>query len=264
MSGIEAGVPERWEPLILPAELREQLAAEYPDLMRLKDWVLTAYALQTGIQLHPKTATPIQYTQLAAWLGFHSSHGNLSFNDVLLRKWRRLQFLLFTTYNGKADTISWRRCQICRSLYSDENSGELSRFVIRITPISRQAVKKKVFKAFQSALKSRFAEAILPAVKDGGICIALTFILSNKRKDKDVDNMCKALIDGFSRAIGFNDSLVHHLDGMKLRFPCDEEYLYIRVARSYLNNHADVLAPVLHHSWAGMELINLADYMPTD
>lgn len=77
-----------------------------------------------------------------------------------------------------------------------------------------------------------------------------------------MDNMSKAILDAFSRAVGFNDRFVHHLDVVKLIFPITEEYIYIRVAPSALNEHSDVVASTFHHSWAGMQKIELADYMP--
>ena len=96
--------------------------------------------------------------------------------------------------------------------------------------------------------------------------MALTFVLKHerdKRWPRDVDNMAKAVMDAFSRAVGFDDKFVHHLDIIKLIFPAAEEYVYIRIAPSALNEHADVVASTFHQSSQfARKRIDLADYMP--
>jgi len=118
-----------------------------------------------------------------------------------------------------------------------------------------------MFKAFQVAFAERFSARPVKIGKTGRVCIALIFVLSAKRRNKDVDNMSEAILDAFSRAVGFDDKFVHHLDVIKLIFLITEEYVYMRVAPSALNEHGDVIAPVFHQSWAGMQKIDMADYL---
>ena len=138
----------------------------------------------------------------------------------------------------------------------------VSRFTVRITPISRQASKPEIFKAFQAAFAKRFSDRSKDIGKTGRVCIALTFILNKKQKDRDVDNMSKTILGAFPRAMGFDDRFVHHLDVAKLIFYSTEKYVFIRIVPSALNEHDDVIAPTFHQSWAGMQPIELADYMP--
>ena len=71
-------------------------------------------------------------------------------------------------------------------------------------------------------------------------CMSLTFVLNRAHRERDIDNMSKALIDATSRAMGFDDKHIHHLDAVKLMSPDVEEYVRIRLARSFVNVHDDV------------------------
>lgn len=253
--------PVGWKPIAVTDEVYEQMNKEAPDVSWLRRWMLANYAAQSGAQIQPETATPTQLAELARWLIFQEMNGG---TGALRRRWRRLEHILHGDYSGKVGAISRRHCFMCHGGRPADDLFPVSKHTVRITPISRQASESKpgTFNAFQAAFVKRFSEHPVDIGKTGRLCIALTFVLSARKPDRDVDNMSKAILDAFSRAVGFNDRFVHHLDVVKLIFPCTEEYVFIRIAPSALNEHGDVVAPGFHHSWAGMQPIELADYMP--
>lgn len=253
--------PEAWKAVAWTDEVHAQVNKERPDVPWLRDWILANYAAQSGVQIQPETATPLQLADLAKWLAFQELNGG---TGTIRRRWRQLDHILYSYYSIKINAISQRHCFVCLGRRHVDDLFPFGRYTVRITPISRQASKSKpgMFGAFQAAFAKRFSERPVDTGKTGRICMALTFVLNEKKQDRDVDNMSKAILDAFSRAVGFNDKFVHHLDVIKLIFPVTEEYIYIRVAPSALNEHADVVAPTFHHSWLGMQRIELADYMP--
>ena len=246
------------------AEVCAEMSKERPDVPRLRRWMLGNYAAQSGIQIQPEDpldATSAQFIGLAKWLAFQELNDGVG---ILMRRWPRLQHILHADYSTKISAVSQRHCSICHGGRPMGDLLPISRYVVRITPISRQASRSKpgAFGAFQAAFAERFSKRPVNIGKTGQICMALTFVLNERKQDKDVDNMSKAILDAFSRAAGFDDGSIHHLDVVKLVFPDAEECIYIRVAPSALNEHSDVTAPAFHHSWSGMERIELADYMP--
>lgn len=72
--------------------------------------------------------------------------------------------------------------------------------------------------------------------------------------------MAKALLDAFSRALGFDDKNVHHLDLLKLIDDFQEEYVVVRVAPSHLQNRSNIVLPIANHAWAGQPALRLADF----
>jgi len=261
MTDIRASAPAVWTPIARTDAVQAAMNKEHPDVPWLRRWMLDNYAAQNGAQIRVEDATPSQLTNLAHWLAFQEVNDG---TGTLRRRWRRLDHVLYSDYSAKVSAISQRHCFICSGGRPIDDLFPRGRYTVRITPISRQASKSKpgMFKAFQAAFEKRFSARPVDIGKTGRVCIALTFVLSAKKRDKDVDNMSKAILDAFSRAVGFDDKFVHHLDVMKLIFPITEEYVYIRVAPSALNEHGDVIAPVFHQSWAGMQKIDMADYLP--
>jgi len=67
-------------------------------------------------------------------------------------------------------------------------------------------------------------------------------------------------MDAFSRAVGFDDKDIHHLDVLKLIGQVPEEYMFIRTAPSHLQDCSTVMVPSFEVNWAGQEKLNLADY----
>lgn len=81
--------------------------------------------------------------------------------------------------------------------------------------------------------------------------------MSVENRDRDVDNMSKGAQDAFCRAVGLNDRFVQHLDVVKLTFYSMEEWMFLRTASSYLNDHDEVIAPILDVNWAATEPLEI-------
>ncbi len=242
--------PASWEPLTLSDEAGHQLASKQPNIPWLRNWLLAAYAAQSGNRLQPKTATNAQLIELAQWLRFQQMENHL---NVLTPVWRRLEDVLYHTYDLKINSIKQRRCHICQVARLESDLFFTNVKTVAIKPISRQASEAEVFDAYQATFAKRLAVSPLMIGNTDRICLALTFVLNKNRNDRDLDNMSKAAMDALSRAAGFDDKHVHHLDVVKLILPIKQERIHMRIAPSALNVHDDVVAPFLHESSLGME-----------
>lgn len=131
---------------------------------------------------------------------------------------------------------------------------------IRIAPQSRQVLDKIDWAAFQQAVATWWKRKTLDLGLSKHVCIAVTYVLTTDRKDRDLDNMTKAIMDAFSRAVGFNDKDIHHLDVLKLIGEAPEEYMFIRTAPSHLQDRSTVMVPIFDANWAGQEKLKLEDY----
>ena len=254
-------IPKSWRPLEeadAPPNVIAELRAEHPNVQVLRDWILAMYAEQRGLALRGPTAPPDQSLELAAWMAFQAMESDF---NVILRRWPRPDYLLFATNNEKISTLAQRHCRICHGSRPVSDRFPKYNIPIRIPPISRQASKASTFKAFQAAIKHRIAKRDFDLKSTDRFCMKLTFVLDLLRRDKDLDNMTKALQDAFARALGFDDVHIQHLDVAKLRFPSAEEFVYVGLSRSFLNEHENVLAPVFNHTWAGQEVLNLASFL---
>jgi hypothetical protein len=251
-----------WQPLALsdvPAEIRGELETEHPNIDRLRGWLLTTYAQQSGRPIETVTGSSQELARLAHWLAFQTMRAGF---DVSWRRWPQLHHLLFSTYSSKANLIAQRGCPICHGARPVDDLFPVYLLPIRISPISRQAATSQVFTAFQAAFRHHFATRTVDLGRTGYYCLALTYVLDTNRRDRDLDNLTKAVQDALARALSFDDRRIQHLDVVKLRFPSSEEYIYVRLAPSALNEHGDVVAPIVAHSWAGQESLNLDDFMP--
>lgn len=186
--------------------------------------------------------------------------------NLHLRKYPMLQFVFYGTYADKAGIIAQRRCHICSIGRPMDEMIPIHTLSLRSTPISRQAAGPGVFKAFKRALRAYFSErernnAPIDLGPTGRIYMSFTFILNEHNNNKDLDSMTKALLDALAQALKFNDRHVHHLNVAKLIFAGIEEYVFVHLAPSALNEHSDVMASIMNISWPGRDRIDLADFM---
>jgi hypothetical protein len=64
--------------------------------------------------------------------------------------------------------------------------------------------------------------------------------------------MAKILMDALKGVIMEDDRYVDHLRLTRLANNGGEEYVYVRISNSNLNDHSDVAGNVLLHEWGGM------------
>jgi Holliday junction resolvase RusA-like endonuclease len=242
---------EGWRSLSLgdlPEHLRATIGAEFPHSDSIARWLKDQFAQQASIADQPGSED-----EFARWLMWQEVNGD---PNLRVRKWPSLDFFLHSTHRSKALVLSQRFCRLCASL-----DAPIYYTPIRITPISRQAVSGDLFKAFQSAIKDWLSKRNIPIPESSPRCVAITFVLDPSKRDRDLDNMAKALQDAVSRALSFNDKHIQHLDLIKLFIPGTEEYVYIKMQASVINSNTDVVHPVINHRWATENAIDIQDYM---
>jgi Holliday junction resolvase RusA-like endonuclease len=244
-----------WRPLCpgdVPADIAAEFLAECPNAEVLRSWVIASYELQSGEVGVDGVA------DLARWLVFQEEQSEFSF---VYRKWPRLENVLFGTFSDKTIRLAQRHCTICDGGHPiDEQFPQLV-LPIRITPLSRQAASTVDWTAIQTAVKSRVDTGRHGLTKNQPICLSLTFVLSSANRDRDLDNLTKAMQDAIARALEINDRFVHHLDVAKLVYADAEEYVYVRTSPSFLNTHRNVIAKTFNQSWAGQSRLELADFV---
>ena len=81
-----------------------------------------------------------------------------------------------------------------------------------------------------------------------------------KGAQKDLDNMAKAIVDAVKNVLFGDDRRIDHLNIIRIKSP-DEEFVYLNIRQTKLNEHNDVLVPRMLHSWAGAEVLNLEDFI---
>ena len=250
---------KEWIPLTLdqmPNLVRKQFNAPDFDGTDLRVWVIEQFERQVGLAIDLLGCTDDELARAKRWWTFQFENSN-----VVFRRYPVLQSLMHGTLSEKATTLSQRDCQVCSGLLPGERQFPRYTLPIRIEPESRQALDSIDWSAFQAAIRSRFAANKYDVGMIPHFCIAFTFVLSNARLDRDVDNMAKALLDALSRALGFNDKNVHHLDLLKLIDDFQEEYVIVRIAPSYLQNRSNIVLPITNHGWAGQPPLRLADFV---
>ena len=253
---------EEWSPLTfrsMPSSIQNHLRQPTVDGTALRAWVVGEFERQVGFSVDLSNSTTSEFALAMKWWSFQLENG-----DVCFRKYPVLQPLLHGTLTHKVSTLAQRHCYICSGLLPSDRQFPIWVLPIRIEPASRQALDSIDWAAFQNAVRSRFEadHRTYDPTSYLHLCLAFTFVLASSSRDRDVDNMAKALLDAFSRALGFNDKDVHHLDLLKLVDDFPEEYVYIRVAPSHVGGRSDILLPVTNQTWVGQPALRLRDFIP--
>lgn len=258
---------EGWKPLQpfdVPAEVWGQFQSEDPDVNVFKKWLFEEYSRQSGKSINVDNATHQALRSLAAWFGFQGLNSELVLH---FRRHPKLQAIFHPTYASKITTIAQRFCYICGAGRPSAEMVPVHTLSLPINPMSRQKkstrkfTKSRYFKAFKDAIKNHFLHRNMNLGPTGRFCLAVTFVLNARKKDKDLDNMTKALLDALAEALGFNDAHVHHLDLIKLIFPDVEECIFVHIAPSALNEHLDVIVPVTNFAKIGYYRIEPDKFM---
>lgn len=240
---------------LMTQEVEREISANFPDVDILRAWIDAELSRQTGISSW-NSDDDAEQAIVSEWLIFQMT------SAIFVTAQRHLRRLLFRSYSDKLISTAQRPCHLCGGLAPSRDQFPVHTITVRIGPSSRQTLGRTEWAAFQAAIKHWFSEKQITVLPGRKYCIALTFVLGRKRKNRDLDNLAKALMDAFSRAIGFDDVDVHHLDLMKFIGPYDEEYVTIRMQPSHLGSDLDVLRQHARHVFAVADPLNLADFMP--
>lgn len=226
----------------LPDEIAKELAQEIPDKSKLVVWVKETFERKTGMA----STNEVEFRK---WLSFQFENSQI---PIFYRKYPTLEKVVSIDMATKINSISQRRCATCDPINPTQSGFPIFNFVLRIRGRSRQSISSDDFRAYQRAIRSHLNKNYSSFKTMTAYCLALTFILNSSQKDQDIDNMSKTMMDAVSRALGFNDAKVSHLDAIKLRRPDAEECVFLRLGPSYVDarSHDDVAIDVLRQNFA--------------
>lgn len=186
----------------------------------------------------------------AAWLRKNDE----IFWDFIYTKTPVLEKTAYIDLSDKANWLSQLHCRVCRPDFP------ISTLPIRIRPESWQAINSIDKVAFKKAIAASFSDFEIASYKNGRICLLILFVCSSRRRNRDIDNMAKLLVDSIKGVLMGDDRNVDHLNLMRLTHEAEEEYVTLHISGSNLNTHEDVVVKKLFHSWAGMKLLRIEDF----
>lgn len=241
---------------ILTAKLIKELQSDNPNYDEIKAELISIYNRFHATQLVTSDEISEEaYTSLIRWF---QKNDEGAFFAASHRRGKGSPVATYSlTLSGKISSVAQFHCPMC-----DGGSSPVSIIPIRIQPLSHQSSPARLHHAFKRAIAFRLQRAKSDQFYVGKrLCVHTVFVTALKQKEKDVDNMAKLFMDSLQDVLFENDKLVDHLSLMKVRHSGDEEYIYLNIRESKLNNHADVLLPKLLHSWAGAEFLDLQNFM---
>jgi Holliday junction resolvase RusA-like endonuclease len=182
-----------------------------------------------------------------------------TFLPALMRHRKVLIQSFFSSLSSKASSLAQFHCPLC-SWKGDD--GPVWTIPIRIPPISKQAASQAKGKvaAFERAIASRLVDRGPWLGPADSVCLLLLFVVHPTAKHKDLDNMAKAIVDAVKSILFGDDRRIDHLNLIRLKAP-SEEYVYVNLRKSRLNDHSNVLLCEMNHSWAGAEVLDLSTFM---
>jgi Holliday junction resolvase RusA-like endonuclease len=234
----------------IPAELQN----EWPDARGLREQIFAMYTSETKRVLSSPVPTNAEMEDIVGWL-----NQNEDLYGLFYRKRTALVPVFSPSLSSKVFSLAQFHCPICAT-----KAGLFPVHVIpiRIPPVSKQAIgqKPKRRAAFERAIRHRFRDTETPFEPNWSICLLIVFVVKGKGVQKDLDNMAKAIIDATKNVLFGDDRQIDHLNIIRIKSP-DEEFVYLNIRQTTLNQHEDVLCPQMLHSWAGAEALNIDDFM---
>lgn len=235
----------------------EMIAVESPDIERIKQLVIEAYNKENESNLDlSRGFTQEDEYNLMLWLNqMRLEHPY--FHLLSHRKVPILLPLLSITLSDKIGLLAQYHCPLCTS----NTSFPILNIPIRIAAISKQAAPTKVRVAFEKAIRHRLAYLQGKFQRGEKLCVFIVFVLGKDNRDKDLDNMSKALLDALNTILLGDDMDIDHLSLLKTKHTGNENFIKVNIRKSVVNAHDDVLIKSFHHGWAGAEFLDLNQFM---
>lgn len=231
--------------------LNTELSKDKPNLSSVKKIILDWYFTEIDSEIRSiNDLCREELDEIVRWMNRKEMSGEIN----LFQKKGQLKKLFYQSLSSKVGFISQYHCPFCSQDYPVVIMN------IRIRPQSYQSLDSNLKKAFKAAVNSR----INPRnnyFKGCKICLHIVYVCSENRRDKDIDNMSKLLLDAIKDILFDDDAEVDHLNVMKIKNFDDEEYITVNIRKSNLNTTSDLLSSFLHHSWAGAEMLDLEDFI---
>jgi Holliday junction resolvase RusA-like endonuclease len=237
--------------MALAQKLEAILEKDDPDYATVKALIIERYNLIHGTDLESNVdSTDERLSDVIGWL---NNPDNDDINSAFYRRKPRLLRTYSSCLSFKVNSIAQYHCPLCIG------HGPVVTIPIRITPVSHQAAKPKIKGAFKRAIAERLVNS--HDFKSKRLCVHLVLVLRDRSSRGDVDNFAKLLLDGMKQTIFDDDRQIDHLSVLQIRWSGSEEYVYVHIKESQINQHQDVLFHNMRHSWAGAKTINLQDYI---
>ncbi len=229
-------------------EISQQLNSEQREMREqgvknLLETIVSIYNQQADIKLDlAKGLSPEEENHLAYWIGTCTDTNLLQL--FFIKKPVLLPFLS-TNLSDKIFALSQVSCPIC-----DTPSFTPRRTTpIAVPPVSKQSAvkgKSKRLKEFEKNVQewiARYRDSLI--FKEGEkLCI---HIIGKGNRDKDLDNMSKALLDALKKHLFWDDKDIEHLSLMKIKVDDYEGFMTVQIKVSHLNNHERVLFKRTNH-----------------
>ncbi len=238
--------------LHIPTNLAVELQKESPDYEFVKNEIVSWFNKSNGQVFPPyDQLSDDQRYDVVVWL----SKNYADFAEFLFTKKPTLHPQFHITMSKKISTIAQHHCPFCTDTFP------MSTIPIVLPPHSYQSTNAKLKRAFLKAILYRFQE-MPPGSHYLGkkVCLHVVFVMAKSRKDKDVDNMAKLLLDGLKDVLFSDDKEIVHLSVVKIQQQDPEEYIYVNIRESNLPNNENVFSEKLHHSFA-VPVLDLKDFL---
>ncbi|MCI4670402.1 MAG: RusA family crossover junction endodeoxyribonuclease [Bacteroidia bacterium] len=238
--------------------LRKQLRSDTPDFDIIKSLVLTEFNKHNSkdFSLEDELSSEEQ-VEVVRWINKVSFGEHFPVLSRIFTKKECVSVPFFSpSLSQKLMVLGQFHCPICKP-----DEGIVSTLPIRISAISKQAAGKVKREAFENAISDYLKRMGINEPLDSKLCVLLFFVLGKSNKDKDLDNMSKALMDALEGTLFTNDSNVDHLNLIKTNHEGEEDFCIVNIRKSTLNEHKDVLFKEMTHSWAGQPFIDLEDFI---
>jgi Holliday junction resolvase RusA-like endonuclease len=230
--------------------LNTELSKDKPNLSSVKRIILDWYYTENDSEIRSiDDLEKEKLDEIVRWMNRKEMSGEIN----LFQKKGQLKKLFYQSLSSKVSFVSQYHCPFCSQDYPTVIMN------IRIRPQSYQSLDSNLKKAFKAAVNSRI-NARNDDFKGCKICLHIVYVCSEERREKDLDNMSKLLLDAIKDILFDDDAEVDHLNVMKIKNSDNEEYITVNIRKSNLNTTSDLLSPFLHHSWAGAEMLELEDF----
>lgn len=240
--------------------LLHELKSDLPDISIVRKLVIQAYNAENNTSVDCKTITYEEEEEIVRWLNQILIENRCS-QSLFYEKNVVLLPFISSTLSHKISSLSQFHCPIC----SRRNNSVARVITFRITAISKQSVASEPAKrkAFEKAIKFELNSLQSSHTFQRGdkLCVHIVFVLGKQNRDKDLDNMAKALLDALKGMLFGDDMDIDHLSLMKIKTTEDDDYVTVNIRGSALNQQNDVIFNSMHHVWGQGSLLDIKDFM---
>lgn len=246
---------------LFTTEFLAEIRSKDKNYSRIKSLLIEAYQRETGNDLRVESAGHLEQEKFVQWMN------EMPFDnpDSIELFWKKQPVgvpNISSSLSGKIIAVS----QLCCPLCTDGKSHPIKNIPIRISPVSKQSISKEPERraAFEKAIRHRLQEDKSHYPKGTKLCVHVVFVLGSKSRNKDLDNMSKALLDGLKGALFHDDMDIEHLSLVKFNWNGEEDFVTVNIRVSGLGANDDVVFASMHHGWAGAKFLDLDDFLPNE